>query len=217
MKALFRITIYGAFFMALMRSALGQNIQNDFDHQADFSQYKSFSWLAIKAGDSLWDTRIENAVNAQLVAKGLTQADNGRGLQFPAQADNGPGFPFPLRPPPPPTAALPEAAVSCKTSAPCVAIVAIQTTRTETTLQTFFDGIGGGWGWRGGFGSATTTAQHYKEGTLVIDIYDVKTKQLIWRGSAEGTLSDKASKNEKKLETVVAKMFKDYPPRSTNR
>jgi len=35
----------------------------------------------------------------------------------------------------------------------------------------------------------------YKEGTLVVDLYDAKTKQLIWRGSAEDTLSNKAEKN----------------------
>lgn len=97
-----------------------------------------------------------------------------------------------------------------------MAIVAIKTTQTQRTLQTFYDGFGGGWGWRrfggGGFGSSTTTEQDYKEGTLVIDLYDGKNKQLIWRGSAEDTLSDKAAKNEKKLEKGVEKMFKNFPP-----
>ncbi len=95
-----------------------------------------------------------------------------------------------------------------------VAIVAIKTTKTERTLQTFYNGFGGGWGWRGvgGFGQSTTTEQDYKEGTLVVDLYDAKTKQLIWRGSAEDTLSDKAAKNEKKLDKGVAKMFKHFPP-----
>jgi hypothetical protein len=97
-----------------------------------------------------------------------------------------------------------------------VAIVAIKTTQTQRSLQTFYDGFGGGWGWRrfggGGFGESTTTEQDYKEGTLVIDLYDAKTKQLIWRGSTQGTVSDKAEKNEKNLNKGVAKMFKDFPP-----
>ena len=63
-------------------------------------------------------------------------------------------------------------------------------------------------------GQATTTEQDYKEGTLVLDFYDGNTKQLIWRGSAEDTLSDKASKNEKKLDKGVAKMLKGFPPNS---
>jgi hypothetical protein len=51
-------------------------------------------------------------------------------------------------------------------------------------------------------GKATTTEQEYKEGTLVVDIYDAKTQQLIWRGSAEDALSDKEAKNEKNLDKV---------------
>jgi hypothetical protein len=95
-----------------------------------------------------------------------------------------------------------------------VAIVAIKTTQTQRTLQTFYDGFGGGWRWRGGggFGDATTTEHDYQEGTLVVDLFDGKTKQIIWRGSAEGTLSDKAEKNEKNLDKGVAKMFKNFPP-----
>jgi hypothetical protein len=176
LKTLSRIAIYGAFGMALLGSALAQHIQTDFDHQANFSQYKTYSWQEIKASNTLWDARIKDAVNAQLAAKGWTQVDSGGD----------------------------------------VAIVAIKTTQTQRTLQTFYDGMGGGWRWRGfgGFGESTTTEQDYKEGTLVLDMYDTKTKQLIWRGSAEDTLSDKADKNEKKLEKGVAKMFKSFPPRS---
>jgi Domain of unknown function (DUF4136) len=100
-----------------------------------------------------------------------------------------------------------------------IAIVAIKTSQTQRTLQTFYDGFGGGWRWRGfgGFGESTTTEQDYQEGTLVIDLYDGKTKQLIWRGSTESVLSDKAEKNEKNLDKGVAKMFKDFPPGSGKR
>ena len=177
MKATTRLTIYGAFLMVLLGSAFGQHIQTDFDHQANFSQYKTYSWQEIKASNSLWDDRIKEAVNAQLGSKGWIQVDSGGN----------------------------------------VVIVAIKTTQTERTLQTFYDGMGGGWRWRGfgGFGESTTTEQDYKEGTLVVDMYDASTKQLIWRASAEDMLSDKAEKNEKNLDKGVAKMFKSFPPRST--
>ena len=97
-----------------------------------------------------------------------------------------------------------------------VAIMAIETTHTQKTLDTFYDGFGGGWGWRGfgGFADATTTEHDYKEGTLVIDMYDAKSKQLIWRGSLEDSLSDKAAKNERNLDKGLAKMFKAFPPGS---
>ena len=91
-------------------------------------------------------------------------------------------------------------------------------TKTQKRLDTFYDGFGGGWGWRrfGGFddsfGDSTTVEDDYKEGTLVIDLYDGKSKQLIWRGSAEDALSDKASTNKKNLDKGVVKMFRMFPP-----
>lgn len=51
-----------------------------------------------------------------------------------------------------------------------------------------------------------------QRGTLVVDINSGKTKQLIWRGAAKGTLSDKPEKNSEKIDKAVAKMFKKYPP-----
>jgi len=35
---------------------------------------------------------------------------------------------------------------------------------------------------------------------------------LIWRGTANKTLTDKPDKNEKKLEDAVQSMFKHFPP-----
>jgi hypothetical protein len=52
-----------------------------------------------------------------------------------------------------------------------------------------------------------------KEGTLIVDMSDPNTKQLIWRGVGQDTLSNKPSKNEQKLEKAVEKMFKNIPPK----
>ena len=87
-------------------------------------------------------------------------------------------------------------------------------TRNEQTLQTFYDGFGGGWFWRGfgGDGIATTTVENTPVGTLVVDIFDTNSKKLIWRGSDSKALSDKPEQNEKKLEDGVRSMFKHFPP-----
>jgi hypothetical protein len=102
------------------------------------------------------------------------------------------------------------------TSGGQVAIVAIETTKNQQTLNTFYDGFGGGWGWRrfggGGFGDATTTTENYKVGTLVVDLFDANSKNLIWRASASDTLSDKSEKNIKNLDKSVQKMFNHFPP-----
>ena len=95
-----------------------------------------------------------------------------------------------------------------------VAIVAIETTQNQQTLNTFYDGFGGGWRWRGlgGSGDATTTTENYKVGTLVVDLFDAHSKALIWRGSSSDTLSDKSDKNIKNFDKGVQKMFDHFPP-----
>jgi hypothetical protein len=102
-----------------------------------------------------------------------------------------------------------------------VSIVAMEMTREQQSLNTFYDGFGGGWGWRrfggGGFGEATTTTETYKVGTLVVDLFDTKTKQLIWRASSSDTLSNNSDKNIKNLDKGVEKMFKQFPPGSSKK
>ena len=52
----------------------------------------------------------------------------------------------------------------------------------------------------------------YTEGTLVIDLRDPSTRSLVWRAIAREDKSD-AAKIEGKLEDMVKKSFKKYPPK----
>ena len=69
---------------------------------------------------------------------------------------------------------------------------------------------GFGYGWYGG-GFGTVTEHTYVQGTLVVDLYDARTKKMVWRGTATDTASDKADKNAKKVNKALAKMFERYP------
>lgn len=90
-------------------------------------------------------------------------------------------------------------------------------TQTKRSLNTFYSGMGG-YGYRGwggmGMGTATTTESEYTIGTLVVDVFGAKQKNLLWRGSASDELSDKPEKNVKKLAKASDKLFKDFPPGS---
>ena len=95
-------------------------------------------------------------------------------------------------------------------------------TEKQKTLNTFYSGMGGyGYGYRGfgmgGMGSATTTTSEYLVGTLVVDIFDAKSKQLLYRGIATDELSDKPEKNVKKMAKASAQLFKDFPPGSKDK
>jgi hypothetical protein len=69
------------------------------------------------------------------------------------------------------------------------------------------------WGMRGfGGGMGGITPEQNVIGTLIVDIYDVKAKELAWRGMAQNTLNTSNSqKNMKMVDNAVAKMFKKYP------
>ena len=97
-----------------------------------------------------------------------------------------------------------------------ISIVAMEITRNQQTLNTFYDNFGGGWRW-GGFGQSTTTTDTYKVGTLVVDLFDAVDKKLVWRGSSTDTLSNKSDKNIKNLDKGVEKMFKQFPPSSSKK
>jgi hypothetical protein len=172
--------LMGMMFLFAGKSS-AQQVKTDYDRNANFGQYKTYSWEQVKTKDALDVDRIKSAVNAALAAKGWTLVDSGGD----------------------------------------VSIVAIEMTRNRQTLNTFYDGFGGGWGWRrfggGGFGETTTTTETYKVGTLVLDLFDTKTKQLIWRGASSDTLSNNSDKNIRNLDKGVEKMFENFPPGSSKK
>jgi hypothetical protein len=75
-------------------------------------------------------------------------------------------------------------------------------------------GPGFGWGWGWGRGIRTVQYNTYitKEGTLVVELADANSHQLMWRGSATATISDNSDKNIKTLNSALTKLFKGYPP-----
>ena len=88
-------------------------------------------------------------------------------------------------------------------------------TQTKRTANTFYSGMGG-YGYRGygggGMASAQTVVNEYAVGTLVVDMFEAKGKNLVFRGTAEDEISDNAEKNAKRIEKASTKLFKNFPP-----
>src|SRR5438132_1619035 len=196
MKFLPKIAASVGLTLALATVSFAQQAKTDYDHNANFGQYKTYSWEKVQTKDPLMVDRIKSAVNSALTVKGWTEVPSGGDVE----------------------------------------VFALETTQNQQTLDTFYNGFGGGrrWGF-GGFGDATTTVETYKVGTLVVDqrlwwhrqittvetykvgtlvvdLFDAKTEKLIWRSSSSETLSDKADKNTKNLNKGVNKMFQHFPP-----
>lgn len=159
--------------IAMCAVVFADDVKTDYDKQADFSHYKTYSWIKVQANDELWQQRITDAVDQALQSRGLQKVDSGGDL----------------------------------------AVAAVGSTRDEKEYQTFYNGLGGWW-WNGFGEQTTTTVQHYPVGTLVVDLYDTGNKRLVWRGTASAALSNQPSKNEKKMDKDVNKMFENFPPHS---
>jgi hypothetical protein len=71
--------------------------------------------------------------------------------------------------------------------------------------------LGGGYsGWRGG--GASEIGIGFREGTLVIDVVDPATDQMVWRGQASGGLEDPPI-SEEQLDKIVRRVLDRFPPR----
>jgi len=90
--------------------------------------------------------------------------------------------------------------------------------KTGTTAYTnHYGGYGGGWGyyptWGWGAGYTTTTYHDYDyiDGTLLIDVFDAETKNLIWQGVVSGEMDGNQNMSDENIERVTKELMKNYP------
>ncbi len=162
------------------------DVKTDYDHSANFSQYHTYSWGDVKTSDPLYVSRIKDAVNKDLQAKGWQMVPSGGGAMVFA---NG----------------------SIKNEQE---VETYYNNLGGGWGNGFgFRGFGGGFG-GGGFGEATSNTVNQPIGHLVIDVFDSSNHNLLFRGISDDNLSNKADKNTKNLDKDVDKMFKNFPPQS---
>lgn len=88
--------------------------------------------------------------------------------------------------------------------------------KTKVTTVNDYHGYGGPYrGWYGsGYGGSTTVVDTYNEGTLIIDVKEAASGQLIWRGSASARLREKADpeKSQERANEAVSAILEKFPP-----
>jgi hypothetical protein len=152
----------------------------------DFSTIKTFQWQdhsgdSLKQSDPFLHGHLMNAIEYQLGASGLTEV----------------------------------------TENPDVFVNYTASTQKDVRLESdaygySFGGYGYSWGrWGYGYGypagavSTTTRVVEVERGTLVVDIWDASSKELIWRGTAsEINVSDNPDKTRRNAEKAVQAMAK---------
>jgi hypothetical protein len=175
--------------LLLAAGCAGQNVRTDYSPATSFSQYKTFALVMPPdtGSQQLLDQRVRNAVQAQLSAKGLTLADR-------ENADLFVGYGM--------------------------------VDKTHQEIYSYNDG----WGWGGGrfgwrywrYGVAwPMTVQHrietYTDGTVVVNLVDAKTKQVVWEGEVPDVVNlpvDNPVRATKEVDAAVTKLFTKYPPQT---
>ncbi len=66
------------------------------------------------------------------------------------------------------------------------------------------------YGWGLPYGAGYPIEENYTEGTLIIDITDGKTNELVWRGTVRGNV-DNISSLEKQIQKGIKAILKKYP------
>jgi hypothetical protein len=94
-------------------------------------------------------------------------------------------------------------------------------TKEDVSFNTSSYGYGypGGWGYGGYYGAhgygyggyggmSTTTVSTYIRGTLIVDVWDAASKELVWRGMAANiTVSDNPAKMTSRIDKALKKMI----------
>lgn len=163
----------------------------DFDPGEDFSDLRSFDWMPEPA-DAPRDPRIAgNTLFQKQVRDAVTTALEAKGFQ-------------------PTSTSTPDFLVGYHASFD---------KRTSVQVLNNYYGYAPGWGWGYGAGYApynypSTYVYEYDEGTLIIDIVDADTRELVWRGSGTDEVNFSASPEKRKaqLNDTVNRVLGNFPP-----
>lgn len=84
-------------------------------------------------------------------------------------------------------------------------------TADKQTIENVYSTGSGGRGPLAGLGTMTTRAVAYREGTMVVDLFDTAAKRAVWRGTASGALPSSREQVKNTIDTVVGDMFAKLP------
>jgi len=99
-----------------------------------------------------------------------------------------------------------EVVLAAPEEAQAVAVVNVATAARHSR-EDFYTGWGG-WEWRPSVAATHAGLQDYKAGSLVVDVFDARSKQLIWTGEAPNVGTAGSSERRK---NALDKMFRSFP------
>ena len=91
-------------------------------------------------------------------------------------------------------------------------------TEDRTTYHTVHSGFGthgmrhSRTQWGVSTGTSRTTQQTYTVGTLLVAVFEMTNKELVWEGTATGNVSSSSGQDEAKINSAVQGILRDFPP-----
>jgi hypothetical protein len=176
--------------MLIAGCASGPKIQSDYDHTADFSQYKTYAFfnpMGIENPNysSIYGSIFRDAISKEMESRGYRMSDN------PDLLINVSGR------------------LQDKTK--------VTTTADPYMAGGYYGYRRGAYGAWGGYPYGTTTyVSNYTEGTINVDIFDRAAKRMVWEGVAVGRVQDSRTNEEtrQKIYAGIQEMFAAYPFRA---
>lgn len=91
--------------------------------------------------------------------------------------------------------------------------VALEKKLAVSTMNDYY-GYRAGWGWSYGAGTGRVVPEsyvyEYEQGSLIIDIVNPRTHELMWRGAAQAEV--KPGKGREQLAEAVRRILERFPP-----
>ncbi len=172
--------------MLMLLSACSSTPDFDYDKSVNFSEYKTFAWFP----NASLTKGTANYQISELMERRVQQAVNdelaAKGMQL---VD----------------AAQADVLINYHASV-----------ETKVDVDTFSTGYSARWDYWGIGYNVQTTTREYEVGTLVLDVIDKESNQLVWRAAKEGRLKKNQSPTEREvvIRESVAEILSHYPPQA---
>jgi Domain of unknown function (DUF4136) len=72
-----RFSPFAGMALLFVSASFAQRVKTDYDRNADFGQYKTYSWEKVHSENGFWVDRIKAAVSSALAAKGWMAVESG--------------------------------------------------------------------------------------------------------------------------------------------
>jgi hypothetical protein len=157
-------------------------VQTEFDPKAEYARYRTWTWIAQPPGPEQAPA-IQNPAVLALVRAAVERELGARGLARASGAE-------------------PDL---------LVAVHGFARDRIQVNTYGYAMPVGP-YGMYGAPAAYGTEVRQYRDGTLILDLVDGRTKQLVWRGTASDTVSS-PSQVKDVVQAAVRDMLVHYPPK----